>query len=300
MAQRAKSGTRRIAKICALALKFFGTLIGAFPSNDFAQEVAPLLPPKRPIPGIEELAHKAENPISDLTSALLENNFGFGFGLSNGLQYIANLEEIYPIKLIDQLGLVQRLTIPFITQPETVPGQGSNGGLGDIQYQAYFTSVNQTGFIFGLGPALSAPSAYPHELCSGKWSLGPTASAVAVVGDWVAGVLINQLWSISHYNDRPSVSQLQLQPFINLNFPGAWYLTSSPLMTANWKAGISDRWTVPAGGGVGKVFRISKQAIKTEFQAFTDVISPQQGPDWSARLQLQLLFPSERENKPSL
>lgn len=288
-----KSRIRLIAGICAL------TFTGAFPRNDFAQEVAPPIPPKKPIPGIDELARKAQNPISDLTSALLENNFGFGFGLTNGLQYNANLEEIYPVKLVDQLGLVQRFIMPFIAQPETVPGQGSTGGIGDIQYQAYFTSVNQTGFIFGLGPIVSIPSAYPHELGSGKWSAGPTASAVAVVGNWVAGLLVNQLWSISSYNERPSVSQMQLQPFINFNLPGAWYLTSSPLMTANWKVAVSDRWTVPVGGGVGKVFRISRQAIKTELQAFDAVISPRQGPDWSIRLQFQFLFPSEKENRPS-
>ncbi|MFL5815036.1 MAG: hypothetical protein ACJ763_15780 [Bdellovibrionia bacterium] len=280
------------------------TFIGASSMNARAQQLVLPAPPKPPVPGLEELARKAQNPLSDLTSALLENNFGFGFGLSNGLQYNANLEEIYPVRLVDQLGLVQRFIVPFIAQPETVPGQGSNGGLGDIQYQAYFTSVNQTGFIFGLGPIVSIPSAYPHELGSGKWSAGPTASAVAVVGDWVAGVQVNQLWSISSYNDRPSVSQMQLQPFINLNlqsqFLGAWYLTSSPLMTANWKAGIHDRWTVPLGGGVGKVFRISKQAVKTELQAFDALISPNQGPDWSIRLQFQFLFPSQKENKSSL
>jgi hypothetical protein len=230
----------------------------------------------------------------------MENGFNFGVGPSNGLNYILNMEEFYPVRVIDELRLVQRFIVPVAVQPELTPGQGGTGGLGDIQYQAYVTSVNTTGLIFGLGPIVSVPTAYPNELGSGKWSAGPTTAAVFVGGDWVLGVLLNQLWSISSYNDRPPVSQMQIQPLINFNFPNAWYLSSSPVITANWKAAGGDRWTVPVGGGIGKVFRVSKQAIKAELQGFYSAVSPQQGPDWSTRLQFQFLFPSEKENKPSM
>jgi hypothetical protein len=268
----------------------------AVPSYGHAQDVPP---PKRPPLTNEELARKAQNPISDLTSALVENSFNFGVGSSNGLQYIANLEEFYPVRVITELSLVQRFVIPLIAQPELVPGQGSKGGLGDIQYQAYLTSVNATGFIFGFGPVVSVPTAYPNELGSGKWSAGPAAAAVAVLHDWVMGLQGYQLWSISSYNDRPPVSQMQLQPFLFCNLAGAWYVGSSPLITANWKSQTGQHWTVPVGGGIGKVFRIWKQPLKTELQGFDYVVSPQQGPNWGARLQFQILFPSEKENKPS-
>jgi len=278
-------------------LAFF-LLILLFPLPGNAQEASVEAPPT-PLPANEELARKVQNPISNLTSALLENGFNSGFGTTHGLQYIGNLEEFYPLKFGDSLGLVQRFILPVIAQPETVPGQGSKGGLGDLQYQAYFSSVNSTGFVFGLGPIVSVPIAYPHELGSGKWSMGPTLAAVAVLDQWVGGLLLNQLWSISSYNDRPTVSQMQLQPFVNFNLASAWYLVSSPVITANWKASNGNRWTVPVGAGVGKVFRIGRLPIKTEVQGFDDVVSPQQGPDWSARLQIQFLFPSEREAKIS-
>jgi hypothetical protein len=261
----------------------------------YAQEDIPLLP-RKPIDQpstLEELAHAAQNPVSNLTSALMENNFNLGVGPSNGLNFLLNLEEFYPFRLADRFQIVQRFILPIVTQPELGPNQGGQGGLGDIQYQAYFSSINQKGLVFGLGPIASAPTAYPNELGSGKWSIGPTAVIGYVLNTWVAGVLGNELWSVSHYNDRPPVRLMQLQPFIYYNLPNAWYIATSPVITANWKAGISDRWTVPVGGGLGKVFRISKQAIKAEFQGFDAVVSPQTGPDWSIRLQFQFLFPGD-------
>jgi len=275
----------------------------AFPSFGRAEVLDAFkdpVPPPPTLPSNAELARKVQNPISNLTSALLENNFNSGFGTTQGLQYVANLEEFYPVKLSDGLNLVQRFILPFISQPETIPGQGGHGGLGDIQYQAYLTSVNSTGFVFGLGPIVSAPTAYPHELGNGKWSLGPALAAVIVQKDWVGGVIGNELVSISNYNDRPNVNQMQLQPFLNFYFSNAWYISSSPVITANWQAPNNNRWDVPVGGGIGNVFRISRAPIKTEVQAFDHVISPQQGPNWSARLQIQFLFPSEKESKASV
>jgi hypothetical protein len=51
------------------------------------------------------------------------------------------------------------------------------------------------------------------------------------------------------------VSQLLIQPFVNYNLPGGWYLSSVPIITANWEASSGDMWTVPVGGGAGKLFR---------------------------------------------
>jgi hypothetical protein len=48
------------------------------------------------------------------------------------------------------------------------------------------------------------------------------------------------------------VNAFLMQPFINYNFPGGWYLTSAPILTASWKADKpGDVWTIPLGGGFG-------------------------------------------------
>ena len=52
-----------------------------------------------------------------------------------------------------------------------------------------------------------------------------------------------------------------------------------------------NRWTVPFGGGVGKIFRISDQPLNGQVSAYANVVKPDFGPDWQLRLQLQFLFP---------
>ena len=93
---------------------------------------------------------------------------------------------------------------------------------------------------------------------------------------------------------------LQQQWFGNYNLPDGWYLTTSPIVTANWKADkAGDVWTVPLGGGVGKLFRlgdilplqgqpITELPINTQLAAYGNVVKPEFGPDWQLRFQIQL------------
>ena len=73
-----------------------------------------------------------------------------------------------------------------------------------------------------------------------------------------------------------------------------WYLSSGPIITANWEADSNNIWTVPVGGGFGKIFQIGKQPMNASVQAFYNVKKPDNGPDWTLRLQLQFLFPKKR------
>ena len=112
-----------------------------------------------------------------------------------------------------------------------------------------------------------------------------------MTGPWVVGVLANQLWSYSANPNVPLASLATIQPFINFNFPDQWYLAASPVITANWKAESGQKWTIPIGGGVGKIIHVGQLPINLQIQAFWDVAHPDNGPRWSLRPQIQLLFP---------
>ena len=89
------------------------------------------------------------------------------------------------------------------------------------------------------------------------------------------GVLVNNVWSFTGKSNRgPTSTQMTLQPFVNYNFPGGWYLTSSPIITADWEAGHGDRWTVPVGGGFGRVFKIGRQPVNAQLAAYYNVVKP--------------------------
>jgi hypothetical protein len=105
------------------------------------------------------------------------------------------------------------------------------------------------------------------------------------------GVLITDVASIGGQEDRKSVHQFLMQPFVDYNFSHGWYLASSPIMTADWKATSGNKWTVPVGGGGGKILHVGRQAVNTYIQAFDDVVRPHEGGTWTLRLQVQLLFP---------
>lgn len=69
--------------------------------------------------------------------------------------------------------------------------------------------------------------------------------------------LASNVWSFAGESDRADINQFLLQYFINYNFgETGWYLVSEPIMTADWMRDDGDRWVLPFGGGVGRVFDV--------------------------------------------
>ena len=134
------------------------------------------------------------------------------------------------------------------------------------------------------------PLATDNALGSDKWALGPSIVFLAMPGNWVVGSLLSNVWSVggSGSND---INLFTWQYFLNFNMPGGWYFTAAPIITANWEADSGNAWTIPFGGGVGKIFKIGKQPMNGQVSAYYNVEKPESGPDWQLRAQLQFLFP---------
>ena len=88
-----------------------------------------------------------------------------------------------------------------------------------------------------------------------------------------------------------SVSQLLIQPFVNYNLADGWYLTSAPIMTADWENDSGDQWTVPVGGGFGKLLRVGSCRSTPSCRRSTTPRRRKFGPDWQLRFQVQFLLP---------
>ena len=239
----------------------------------------------------EALAKAAQNPVADLISLPLQNNTNFGVGPGDDVQNVLNIQPVMPVELSENWNLITRTIAPVIYQPELVPGYGSEFGLGDINTTLFLSPAKPGKIIWGVGPVFSFPTASDRVLGTDKWSAGPSAVVLTIRGPWVVGALANNLWSYAGDDDRKDVNQFLLQYFINYNLPKGWYISSAPIITANWKADSGNKWTVPFGGGIGKIFRIGKQPVNAQVQAFYNVEKPVNGPEWTLRLQLQFLFP---------
>ena len=108
-------------------------------------------------------------------------------------------------------------------------------------------------------------------------------------GDWVIGVLVNNVWSIA----GTSTNNFLLQYFINYNFgKTGWYLTTAPIITADWKAASGQRWIVPFGAGGGKIVRVGKLPLNINASAYYNVVHPDIGPLWQLRVQVAVLLPA--------
>lgn len=239
--------------------------------------------------GGDSLRQAAQNPVADLISVPFQNNTSFGFGPYGKPQHVLNIQPVVPIRLTDDWNLITRWVTPIVSQPQLTPTGEREFGLGNIQPSFFLSPARPGQVIWGVGAVLWLPTATDSTLGLNKWGGGPTAVALTAQGPWVIGALINNVWAGS--GDR-RINQMLLQPFINYNLPNGWYLVSSPVITANWRAPSGEKWTVPVGGGFGRLFRIGSQPINLSVQAFYNVIKPTFGADWSARLQLQLLFPA--------
>ena len=138
----------------------------------------------------------------------------------------------------------------------------------------------------------SSPTRSLSEAAGGRLSLA-RGSVPPKSSRWLGlrRALVNNVWSITSSSKDPSYNNFLLQPFLNYNFPGGLYFTSAPIITAAWDAPSSDRWTVPLGGGVGKIFHFGRLPVNMQLSAYWNVVAPDNGPDWQLRFQVQLLFP---------
>ncbi len=84
---------------------------------------------------------------------------------------------------------------------------------------------------------------------------------------------------------------MALQYFLAYNLPHEWYVTSSPTITADWRASSGNVWTVPFGAGVGKLVMLGDKPVDFSGTFYRNATTPAGMPTWSMSFQMTLLFP---------
>jgi hypothetical protein len=239
----------------------------------------------------EALAKAVQNPVASMISLPLQNNINTGIGPNDQTQNILNIQPVWPFELNADWNLITRTIIPVISQPGVLTPNGERiNGLGDTTFTAFVSPSDAGDIIWGVGPVFLLPTG-KDELTADKWGAGISGVVLTMPGRWVIGSLVNNIWSFAGSGDK-DVNSFLWQYFINYNFDDGWYFTSAPIITANWEADSDHRWTVPFGGGMGKIFKIGKQPMNAQLSAYKNVITPDDyGADWQFRVQLQFLFP---------
>jgi hypothetical protein len=237
-----------------------------------------------------DLAKQSQNPISTLISLPFENISSFNNGPEDAYFNTLLIKPVLPVSLSENWNLINRGIIPLVYQEEFIEDIGSKFGLGDITYQGFLSPAKAGFFTWGVGPTVSFPTG-ADRMTTDKWSAGPAVVGLVMPGNWVVGALAFNIWSFAGDDDARNVNQFSFQYFINYNLPRGWYLSTSPTITANWKADSDNRWTIPFGGGFGKVFNIGRQPVNASLKAYYNVERPDDASNWNISAQFTLLFP---------
>lgn len=229
----------------------------------------------------------AQNPVAAAISLPFQNNTYYNVGPYRRAQNVLLVEPVVPFKLNKNWIVISRTITPVEVVPRLSPAEGVDYGLGNIQPQFYLSPSHPGKFIWGAGGQLWLPTATDHVLGTNKWGGGPATVGLFHQGHWLGGTLIsNQFAGVNNKH----INEMTMNPFLFYNMPHGWYLFSSPIITADWTGSRSNRWTVPVGGGLGRVFRVGKQPLNARTQFDNDVRTTNGGPDWQMQVQLQLLF----------
>jgi len=241
----------------------------------------------------EELAKLAQNPVGNLISLPFQNNSNLNVGTQKATQNILNIQPVIPISVSNDWNVITRTILPVISTPSIFPTGSRIDGIGDVVFTAFLSPAHPGKWIWGAGPVVQLPVNSSKELGNNNWGMGPSAVVLHLDPDdpWLYGVLVNNIWSLSSSQQGGAYNNGLIQPFLNYNTPSGLYLTSSPIATVNWNAASGQQWTVPVGGGLGKIFHLGGVPVNASIAAYYNVIKPDLGPNWQIRAQVQLMFP---------
>jgi hypothetical protein len=238
-----------------------------------------------------DLARAVQNPIASLISLPFQTNIDPNYGPKDKPLYTTNIQPVWPFEITEDWNLITRTIVPIVSQPGLRSGQDRKTGIGDTAFTAFFSPKDSGKLIWGAGPVLLLPTNTDDRLGADEWGAGPSAVFLTMHEEWVVGSLFSQVWDVGA-SSGDEIDLFTWQYFVNYNMADGWYLVTSPIITGNDEAEKSgNKWTVPMGGGIGKVFRVGKQPMNAQAQYFYNLHEPEVSGNWSVRFQLQFMFP---------
>jgi hypothetical protein len=237
-----------------------------------------------------DVAKQLQNPVADLISVPIQNNFDFGGGPVGGrFQYKLNIQPVIPVSISDDWNLITRVILPVVEQSDAI-GWTSQFGLSDTTLSLFLSPKAPTsdGWIWGAGPVLLLPTATDGLLGTEKWGAGPTAVALKQEDGWTYGALVNHIWSFAGNSGRANVNATFIEPFFNYTTQD---LTTFGIETESSYDWHNARWTVPLNLLVSQLVELGGKPVSFQLGARYYAEKPDSGPSWGLRFEVTLLFP---------
>src|SRR5271169_2462563 len=237
-----------------------------------------------------DLSKDVENPVSRQITLPLRYEGDFQDGAYDATKDTFEIDQaVVPFRLNEDWALITRTKLPAEVLPPKNLGDHWIFGLSNGYTTFFLSPEHGQGFYWGVGPVLYYPTATNPALGVNKWGSGPSAVFLHKnQGPWVFGAVVNNVWT---FGGPPGTNSLFLNPIANYHFGDGWSVGSSPEITTNW-IDSGGKWTVPVGGGVGKLFRVDRQAVRVDLDSYYNAIRPQAGNEtWLVQLKLTFVFP---------
>lgn len=233
-----------------------------------------------------ELAQELNNPVADIMSFPLQNNFDFGSGPDgSGFRYTLNIQPVLPMSLGSEWLVIHRTILPVIGQNGATGSGAGRWGTGDLLYTAFFSPRRPLfgALIVGAGPVVSLPTGSPG-LGRGQWGVGPSVILLSNIDRVTTGALVNHIRSF----DGPVSGTTLVQPFASYTFPTA---TGLVLQTEMVHLEGPDTWSVPIMLGVSQLIPTQETFVSLMLAPKVYLATPEGGPAWGIRLVTTLVVP---------
>lgn len=247
--------------------------------------------------GLEEVAAKLSNPISDVWAINTQWGVTFSDGdINRGAAEVGGflqMQPALPIPLYQgdfkwRLILRPTLSIPLgAPAPQGLDDFSRESGLADTLLP-FLLAPTLEHWIVGGGPGLLLPTSTEDAFGRQQWGLGPAVVLGYRTKQFTAIVFPNYIWRIADRGDQhgtPDASFLALQYAFTWNLRNAWQVGVGSTASYDHRATSGNRWNVPIGPNVSKTLRLGRIPVKLQLSGEYSVVHED---DFGQRGQIKL------------
>ena len=250
-----------------------------------------------PAKSADEVARELSNPAGSLASLNMNIQYPQYKGdLPNADDQNSTsllFQPALPFPIGDQgRRMIFRPAIPvFFNQPFYDPAKGdfdeADTSLGDTTFDLVYAGTTMThpktkeGYLWGIGAAGTLRTATDDDIAGKQWRLGPELFG-GILREWgIVGALVSNQWDVAGSDNVDEHSVMTAQYFYAYSLGQGWQISSSPIVTYDWKADSDDALTLPLGVGLARTMTLGDRNWKFQGQVQYFVEQPDQFcPDW--------------------
>jgi hypothetical protein len=246
-----------------------------------------------------EMQKKLQNPLGNIKAVMTDNVIGFDTGTTGDTSYGFSLQGVYAMDMPDRgltflpravvpiLGLEPGADVPPIGKPDPNATK-SAWGIGDTMIQGFIAPYTSSKWKWGVGPQVSIPTATKNQFEGPQWGVGVAGVITGAITEKLSGGAILG----NHWGNSGKYNTMTFQPMLFYALPNAQSIAYNAVISADWEANSSNRWTVPIGLSYNKTWDMGGgHGFDFMVGPYYNFARPDGAARWQIRFGLNWLFP---------